>query len=564
MHATLITSVVALLPAATPVPPAPSTVTAKPTFPGKHPHHHHHDGALKPRTTSTTSFDPADFWPDLFPPNEWQEFHPGWGEESRPCHASQFYSCADPYVNRDNSCENANPNNGGEFGNWGCLCERAPKFFKCMSQAQNNDPECWRNGYNGDSCNDNRPQCCPWPVATISAKNDPSSTIDVQVEPELEHKDGDAWPRPAKGYKGKLKDCPDDYYSVSGGCCPAGFYFFTAALGGQTPCWRPLSSTAKVPPVTTKGVAEQGAKTNAETSTEPGDIQELSKATSAINNVIFSRHYPVDDPKDLSPAGKIGVSLGIGIPVSAALSALLWFLRRHRRNKKREKLRRAREQADNYRYYTHIWDGPHHGSVEHLLFPGGPGQELQTFNTRRTRNYMMNRTDSVHTTTSSTHEQISHLQQRQNELIAQRMNAANMNNTPGYPPPVHIPPRVSSAAATVNNNNAARYSYGHQLASHNTSGIPLARHSGNAWGAHAFDSNGEKARGEKEADENPFEDMGGAVGSSSSSSTHHNGVQQQRQSGSGGQHSAGHQGMYGLHGEEADEGYLEPPPEYKE
>lgn len=76
-------------------------------------------------------------------------------------------------------------------------------------------------GFQG--CNDDRPQCCPWPVAANSATNSFSATVNVEVEPEIEieHKRGDNYPQPARGYSAKLKRCPNDYYSVSGGCCPA-------------------------------------------------------------------------------------------------------------------------------------------------------------------------------------------------------------------------------------------------------------------------------------------------------------------------------------------------------
>lgn len=74
----LITSAVALLPAASPVLPAPSTGTATSTLPGNH-----HDGALKPRQTD---FLPAEYWPEAFSPAGWQGVQPGWGAVSRPCH----------------------------------------------------------------------------------------------------------------------------------------------------------------------------------------------------------------------------------------------------------------------------------------------------------------------------------------------------------------------------------------------------------------------------------------------------------------------------------------------
>ena len=77
-------------------------------------------------------------------------------------------------------------------------------------------------GFQG--CNGDRPQCCPWPVDASSVQDAGSLvTAEIELEPEFELKrdPGNDYPRPAHGYKTRLKSCPDDYYSVSGGCCPA-------------------------------------------------------------------------------------------------------------------------------------------------------------------------------------------------------------------------------------------------------------------------------------------------------------------------------------------------------
>ena len=75
-------------------------------------------------------------------------------------------------------------------------------------------------GFQG--CNDDRAQCCPWPVDANSPV-----TLNIEAEPEfeIEHKHGNDYPQPASGYRAKFKNCPDDYYSVSGGCCPAYVFF---------------------------------------------------------------------------------------------------------------------------------------------------------------------------------------------------------------------------------------------------------------------------------------------------------------------------------------------------
>ncbi|KAK3354473.1 hypothetical protein B0H65DRAFT_14204 [Neurospora tetraspora] len=140
----LVTSAIALLPAAS---PTPSTATATSTLPGSH-----HDAALKPRQTDF--WRPGDFWPEDFPPDRWpaQDIGQGWGAVSRPCHANQFYSCAGPYMRGDQTCQHNTVVNtwGMTAGTWGCFCEHAKKFFKCMSQAENDDPNCWNDGYGGD------------------------------------------------------------------------------------------------------------------------------------------------------------------------------------------------------------------------------------------------------------------------------------------------------------------------------------------------------------------------------------------------------------------------------
>jgi len=64
-------------------------------------------------------------------------------------------------------------------------------------------------------CDANRPQCCPWSVSVeggspTAAANDGNRVAGGPGQ----------FPVPANGVKALLEKCPDDYYSVSGQCCP--------------------------------------------------------------------------------------------------------------------------------------------------------------------------------------------------------------------------------------------------------------------------------------------------------------------------------------------------------
>ncbi|KAK3951153.1 hypothetical protein QBC32DRAFT_263128 [Pseudoneurospora amorphoporcata] len=654
----LLTPTLALLPAASPIPPAPApstataTATATATLPGNR-----HDAALKPRQTD---FWPAYFWPENFPPDRWpgQDFGAGWGAVSRPCHADQFYSCAGPYMRGDDSCQNGNAVYSGRMtGDWGCFCDHAKKFFKCMSDAENDDPKCWNDGYSGENwqlnwyhnwcgdnpppsimaemtqprtanlsfttpefvyaisgdhhpsvtrvndpiykgsgsllsgectstdftlvsasggytkyyagfqgCNDDRPQCCPWPVSANSARDASPVTVNVEIEPEIEikHKRGDDYPQPAHGYKAKLKHCPDDYYSVSGGCCPAGYYFFTSAIGGQTPCWSPLGSTASVPPLT-----RVAAASNSNDGVLPTNVENETVPTSAVNNMVFSRHYSVDSPKSLSLGASLGIALGASVTVSAVFSTIIWLLLRKRRQKK-ARLRTATQQADNNNH-PGIWGGPH-GSDEQLFQV--PPQELNTFKTTTTTTTTtVDRMAAARTRNSPyASQQAQDFQQPQQSFgfhnVGTHGHNSGMNNDPvsGVPLSVHIPPRVSSRSAA-----AAGYASPPPIASPRTMLSPSTR-DGNLWGG-AVDLKGVDSKdghgpvdskGGKE--EEALQNAGGESGAAGSSSSH-NGDRQQRQlhpAELAGHPVLGHNGRESGYGLDEVEGQHEPPPEYRE
>ena len=61
-------------------------------------------------------------------------------------------------------------------------------------------------------CNGDRPECCPWNITTAAP---PGTPDDGRAAAEA----GD-FPVPAADAKDRLDRCPNDYYSVSGQCCP--------------------------------------------------------------------------------------------------------------------------------------------------------------------------------------------------------------------------------------------------------------------------------------------------------------------------------------------------------
>jgi len=69
-------------------------------------------------------------------------------------------------------------------------------------------------GFNG--CNGERPECCPWQVATTSA---PATTAGGTNQDTGNHLGFD-FPQPQDSNQAVLAACADDYYSISGGCCP--------------------------------------------------------------------------------------------------------------------------------------------------------------------------------------------------------------------------------------------------------------------------------------------------------------------------------------------------------
>lgn len=366
----------------------------------------------------------------------------------------------------------------------------------------------------------------------------------------------------------------------------SGYYFFTSAIGGQTPCWSPLSSAASVPPLTRAVAAYDAITTSGSVNGSDGDggdddpNEDDSTPTSAVNNVVFSVHYPVDSHDALSLGAYIGIALGISVTVSATFATILWFWLR-RRKQKTARLRRAMQQADNDNYYPGIWDGPSHGSDEQLFQV--PAQELTTFGQDgkpTAVDRMASRTGRTNSGYAA--QQAQHFQQQTQQSFGFHAvgthghNSGGMNNdfTPGFPLAVHVPRRVSSAAAAAGGNSSLPPI---PPISSTRSQLPLIKKDENAWGVDSkggqghVDSKGRKPKGglNGRKEEEPLQNAGGASEGAAGSSSSHNGDQQQRQS----QHPAaeleghpvavpgGHGSGYGL---DEVEGNDEPPPEYRE
>lgn len=179
-------------------------------------------------------------------------------------------------------------------------------------------------GFHG--CNSDRPECCPWKVATASAAAATGSGSGGGggggTGSDTVNNVGVNFPVPADSAQAVLANCADDYYSISGGCCPNGYWPFTSAVGGQTPCYSSIRTTA-TPPNVTVGV--------------PGNPTDTSKPTSAVVNIVWSMQFPVASSSSgsggLSTAAKAGIGAGTAVAVIliGTLAFCLW--RSHRKTK---------------------------------------------------------------------------------------------------------------------------------------------------------------------------------------------------------------------------------------
>ncbi|KAL1841851.1 hypothetical protein VTJ49DRAFT_6528 [Mycothermus thermophilus] len=141
-------------------------------------------------------------------------------------------------------------------------------------------------------CDAARPYCCPW-----------EASVPIGV-----------WPQPKDADQAIVKECPGDYYSTLGICCPNSFTPLSTDIAGATPCYSRYPAGITPPPVTVT-VAAQATKT-----------------TVTVTNTIYAMQFVIkDDEKNgLSPGGIAGVVVGV-LSVLFVGIFIRWYL--HRRNK---------------------------------------------------------------------------------------------------------------------------------------------------------------------------------------------------------------------------------------
>ncbi|KAK0629922.1 hypothetical protein B0T17DRAFT_615645 [Bombardia bombarda] len=125
------------------------------------------------------------------------------------------------------------------------------------------------------------------------------------------------YPQAQNARDGILEHCADDYYSISGSCCPSGYAPWTTLLGDETPCVSSLRSTITPPPVPTTS----GTNTAA-----------TSKPTLVISDVVYAMQYPLKEESTpaLSTGAIAGIAVGIAVTVLATAGLAIFFLKRRR------------------------------------------------------------------------------------------------------------------------------------------------------------------------------------------------------------------------------------------
>ncbi|KAK4239475.1 hypothetical protein C8A03DRAFT_32427 [Achaetomium macrosporum] len=140
-------------------------------------------------------------------------------------------------------------------------------------------------------CNMASHECCPWAVATATSSSAGAATdvAGVNVQDNV----GYDFSQPANGNMAQLAKCADDYYSISGGCCPIGFWPFTEA-----------------------------------------DVKTLDKPTSAVVNIVWSMRYTLEaGGGGLSTAAKAGIGAGAGVAAILVIGLAICLWRSRRKNK---------------------------------------------------------------------------------------------------------------------------------------------------------------------------------------------------------------------------------------
>lgn len=216
-------------------------------------------------------------------------------------------------------------------------------------------------------CNQDKADCCPYQVASSTDSGNGAvptvtvvKTITVNVGPggvTSAYTGINAYPAAATVAQGTLARCPDDYVSVSGGCCPSyvqlfffdsmfplltlcsGYDLWNAVLGGQVPCYSSLKNLATPPPVPVQNYQTPASlPVTAKPSSSSSTISYGSnKPTSAVVNVVYAVQYPLTPSPGLSTGAKAGIGAGAGVGALVIIgltAALIWRTKKHKRDKK--------------------------------------------------------------------------------------------------------------------------------------------------------------------------------------------------------------------------------------
>ncbi|KAK4230015.1 hypothetical protein QBC38DRAFT_441284 [Podospora fimiseda] len=166
-------------------------------------------------------------------------------------------------------------------------------------------------------CNNDKPGCCPFTPRTIDPI-EPAKAV-ITFSPSITGAPDQlyAYPRPTNTNDATLDSCASDYYSVSGSCCPNGYTPWTAALGGETPCASPLTSSTRAPPITASR-----------------DPAAATKPTIVATGLVFAMQYAVQGESDqglsLSAGAIAGIVIG-SICGVLAIVGLSFFIRRRQK-----------------------------------------------------------------------------------------------------------------------------------------------------------------------------------------------------------------------------------------
>ncbi|KAK3322978.1 hypothetical protein B0H66DRAFT_446451, partial [Apodospora peruviana] len=172
-------------------------------------------------------------------------------------------------------------------------------------------------------CVADRPACCPWSVSTVAGMAVSSGGGGGSEGGNRVAGPPGQFPMPADNVQGLLSSCPEDYYPVSGQCCPNGFFKFTSKIAHQTPCFSSLGDTT----ITRPRAIIAGGSDNPTDSARP---------TSAIVNVVWAMGYNMTATESggLSKGATIGIGVGAGVFAIALVALLAVVFVRIRRSKK--------------------------------------------------------------------------------------------------------------------------------------------------------------------------------------------------------------------------------------